>query len=148
MIYGTLTKAKQYSDSGKIGEWMQLFLHGDGHNIALADGLLKEPRIYLPICEIPLQLLDGIQSGSPEYLNDKDSIDHFFYIVDKMKKDFEHWDIPPLIVEYGEKGFYVCDGRHRLELYRQKQIKYIPVALWTTGEGRYKELMEIIWGRR
>ena len=144
MIYGTMTKALEYSKAGKIDEWMQLFLRNDGDNIGLADGLLKEPRIYLPIREIPAALLDKIKSGAPEYLEDQDSIDYFFYIVDKMKAAGDTWDTPPLIVMYDENGFYVCDGRHRLEYYRQLKQDNIPVALWVTGEKNYNELIDIL----
>ncbi|MDE7225046.1 MAG: hypothetical protein K2O34_14870 [Acetatifactor sp.] len=64
-------------------------------------------------------MLEGIKSGAPEYLHDQDSINYFFEIVDRMKESCGGWDIPPLIVEYGANGFYVADGRHRLEMYRQ-----------------------------
>ncbi|MDE5950855.1 MAG: hypothetical protein K2H12_04660, partial [Acetatifactor sp.] len=117
MKYGTYTIAREYDDRGKIDEWMQLFLRNDGHNLALADGLLKQERRYIGIRRIPLSLLAEIKSGAPEYLHDQDSIDYFFQVVDQMKQDYENWDTPPLIVEYGENGFHVDDGRHRLEMY-------------------------------
>lgn len=145
MKYGTYTIAREYDDRGRIDEWMQLFLRNDGHNLALADGLLQEERRYIGIRRIPLSLLKEIKSGAPEYLHDQDSIDYFFQVVDRMKQDYENWDTPPLIVEYGENGFYVADGRHRLELYRQMGITHAPAALWTTGElweGRLRKLLE------
>lgn len=46
MIYGTLQAAVEYEDRGCIEEWLQLFLREDGHNVALADGLLLEPRQF------------------------------------------------------------------------------------------------------
>lgn len=145
MKYGTYTIAREYDARGKIDEWMQLFLRNDGHNLALADGLLREERRYIGIRRIPLSLLKEIKSGAPEYLHDQDSIDYFFQVVDRMKQDYENWDTPPLIVEYGENGFYVADGRHRLELYRQMGITHAPAALWTNGkqlEGRLLKLLE------
>ncbi len=144
MIYGTLTKAKEFAEAGKIDRWLQLFLRGDGKNIALADGLLLEERFYIGIKEIPIEILSAIKSGAPEYLKDADSIKYFFHIVDKMKEDFEHWDVPPLIVEYVYGGFRVSDGRHRLEMYRQINAEYIPTVLWTTGEKNYKKLLEVL----
>lgn len=147
MKYGTYTIAREYDARGKIDEWMQLFLRNDGHNLELADGLLLKERRYIGIRRIPLSLLEGIKSGAPEYLHDQDSIDYFFQVVDRMKQDYENWDTPPLIVEYGENGFYVADGRHRLELYRQMGITHVPAALWTTGElweGRLRRLLESV----
>lgn len=144
MIYGTLTKAKEFAEIGKIDRWLQLFLRGDGKNIALADGLLLEERSYMGIKEIPIQLLSGIKSGAPEYLKDADSVKYFFEIVNRMKEDFGHWDIPPLIVEYADGRFQVNDGRHRLEMYRQLNVEYIPAVLWTTGEESYRKLSEVL----
>ncbi len=144
MIYGTLTKAKEYAETGKIDEWLQLFLRADGKNIVLADGLLLEKRYYIGVKEIPIQLLSEVKSGTPEYLHDADSIEYFFYIVDKMKEDFENWDVPPLIVEYVDGRFRVNDGRHRLEMYRQLKAEYVPAVLWATGEENYKQLLEAL----
>ena len=144
MKYGTYTIAQEYDDRGKIDEWMQLFLRNDGHNLALADGLLQQERRYIGIRRIPLSLLAKIQSGAPEYLHDQDSIDYFFQVVDQMKQDYENWDTPPLIVEYGETGFHVDDGRHRLEMYRQMGITHVPAALWTTGELLESRLIKLL----
>lgn len=140
MKYGTYTIAREYDDRGKIDEWMQLFLRNDGHNPALADGLLLEERCYIGLCRIPLTLLEGIKPGAPEYLRDQDSIDYFFHVVNQMKQNYSGWDIPPLIVEYGENGFYVADGRHRLEMYRQLGITHASAVIWTTGDGKRDEL--------
>ena len=40
--YGTLEISKEYLDKCQLEDWIQLFLRNDGHNVALADGLLKE----------------------------------------------------------------------------------------------------------
>lgn len=144
MIYGTYTKAKEYMDRGEIALWLQLFLRNDGKNPALADGLLLEERHYVGLRRIPISILQSVKSGTPEYLHDKDSIDYFFYIVDRMKADKEHWDIPPLIVEFCNGTFRVNDGRHRLEMYRQLGAHEIDVVLWVTGEKDYKELLEVV----
>lgn len=144
MKYGTYTIAQEYDDQGKIDEWMQLFLRNDGRNLGLADGLLLQERRYIGIRRIPLSLLAKTRSGAPEYLRDQDSIDYFFRVVDQMKQDYENWDIPPLIVEYGEKGFHVDDGRHRLEMYRQMGITHAPAVLWTTGELLESRLIKLL----
>ena len=61
-----------------------------------------------------------------------------------MKASLEHWDVPPLIVEFRDEQFYVNDGRHRLEMFRQLGVTEINVVLWTTGEKDRKKVLEII----
>ena len=130
MIYGTLQAAMEYANRGCIEEWLQLFLRGDGHNVALADGLLREPRQYWGPVEIELKLLDEIQSGAPEYLTRDNDIAYFFEVVDDMKDAYGEWDPPPLILEYSEDGIRVNDGRHRLEMYRQIGITKAWAVCW------------------
>ena len=43
-----------------------MFLRNDGNNIALADGLLKETRLYTGIIDLYIKLLNNIKSGAPE----------------------------------------------------------------------------------
>ena len=47
-------------------------------------------------------------------------------------------------VALADGSFYVCDGRHRLEMYRQKKVKTVPAIVWTTGGENFKRLQEII----
>ncbi len=144
MIYGTLTKAKEFDNAGEIEQWLQLFLRNDGKNVALADGLLLEKRHYLGIKQIPIRLLENVPAGTPEYLHDEDSIRYFFFIVDKMKADYDNWDTPPLIVSYSAGEFQVNDGRHRLEMYRQLGVEYVYAVIWTTKDEDLKELLEVL----
>ena len=144
MKYGTYTKAREYMEKGQIADWLQLFLRSDGKNVALADGLLLEKRHYVGLRTIPINLLDSVKSCTPEYLNDEDSIRYFFYVVNRMKEDVKHWDVPPLIVNYRNGSFEVNDGRHRLEMYRQLDVKEINVVLWVTGDKDYKDLLEVL----
>ena len=145
MKYGVMDVAIEYCKKGKIEQWIQLFLRNDGNNIALADGLSKETRLYTEIIDFDIELLENIKSGAPEYLSQSNDIDYFFYRVDSMKNDMERWNPPPLIIEYRSDGtFYVCDGRHRLELYRQIGSTKIPAIIWATGTDDFEKLKEII----
>ena len=57
----------------------------------------------------------------------------------------DNWNPPPLIIEFRDDGsFYVCDGRHRLEMCRQKEAKSVPTIVWTTGKENFEKLREII----
>lgn len=142
MKYGTLTQAKRYHDNGKIEEWLQLFLRNDGKNVALADGLLLEKREYLGLMKLDMSHLKDVETGAPEYLTRENDIAYFFWIVENMKKSYEGWDVPPLIVEFRDDRFWVNDGRHRLEMYRQLGSEMVDVVLWTTGEENRKKLLE------
>lgn len=143
--YGTLEISKEYLDKNQLEDWIQLFLRNDGHNVALADGLLKEERCYTGIVDFDLNLLENIKAGAPEYLIRENDIEYFFAIVNEMNEALGSWNPPPLIIEYRVDGsFHVCDGRHRLEMYRQKNVKTVPAIVWTTGEENFKRLQEII----
>jgi len=144
MKYGSLTMAKAYDEAGEIEAWLQLFLRNDGNNVALADGLLLEKRYYLGIREVPIELLDDIKKGTPEYLYDEDSIAYFWWIVERMEADYGEWDVPPLIVEYRDERFWVNDGRHRLEMYRRMKAETVTAVFWTTGEENDRKLRGIL----
>lgn len=144
MKYGTLTQAKAYCDDGKIEEWLQLFLRNDGKNIVLADGLLLEKREHFGLRKLNMSCFRDIKQGTPEYLSAKNDIEYFFWIVDNMKSNLGNWDVPPLIVEYRDDRFFVNDGRHRLEMYRQMGVSEVDVVLWTTGEANAKKLQEVL----
>ena len=143
--YGTLEISKEYLDKNQLEDWIQLFLRNDGHNVALADGLLKEERCYTGIVDFDLNLLKNIKAGAPEYLIRENDIEYFFAIVNEMNEALGSWNPPPLIIEYRVDGsFHVCDGRHRLEMYRQKNVKTVPAIVWTTGEENFVKLQESI----
>lgn len=143
--YGTLEISKEYLDKNQLEDWIQLFLRNDGHNVALADVLLKEERCYTGIVDFDFNLLENIKAGAPEYLIRENDIEYFFAIVNEMNEALGSWNPPPLIIEYRVDGsFHVCDGRHRLEMYRQKNVKTVPAIVWTTGEENFKRLQEII----
>jgi len=144
MKYGTLAQAKMYNVNGKIEEWLQLFLRNDGKNVALADGLLLEEREYLGLMKLNISYFKDIKEGAPEYLTQENTIEYFFWIVENMKNSIEDWDVPPLIVEYRDGKFFVNDGRHRLEMYRQLGVKAVDVVLWTTGEENKEKLLEVL----
>lgn len=140
MKFGTLTQAKAYHDCGKIEEWLQLFLRNDGKNIALADGLLLNKREYFGVLKLNMFFFKDIKEGALEYLYAENDIEYFFRVVENMKNSLKEWDAPPLIVEYRDDKFFVNDGRHRREMYRQLKVEDVDVVLWTTGEANLSML--------
>ncbi|GIN86800.1 hypothetical protein J6TS2_31860 [Heyndrickxia sporothermodurans] len=125
----------EYAQRGAIEEWIQFFLRNDENNpnIVLADGLLREKRYYIgPIITDISEF--GIEEGAPSYLTEANDIAWFFHVVDKMKKAYDEWDMPPLIVNYSNGKYEINDGRHRNEALRQMKIKHAPVIFWTSSE--------------
>lgn len=106
--------------------------------------MIKEVYVKNNIYQHILVLKTNRKKRNHYKLHDKDSIDYFFYIVDKMKNDSEHWDVPPLIVNYCDGRFEVNDGRHRLEMYRQLNTKVVDAVLWVTGDEDYKKLLGVL----
>lgn len=99
----------------------------------------------MPIREIPIHILDNIKIGAPEYLIKENDIEYFFSVVQNMKDSMKKWNPPPLIIEFRDDySFYVCDGRHRLEMFRQLENKYVPAIVWTTGENNLDKLRGIL----
>jgi len=133
MLYGSTQCATEYAQRGAIDEWIQLFLRNDGKNIALADGLLLKKRYYIgPVLADITEF--GVEEGAPSYLTTENDIAWFFHVVDHMKKVYDNWDFPPLIVSYFEGKYEIADGRHRNEAFRQMKIKHAPVIFWTDTE--------------
>lgn len=55
-------------------------------------------------------------------MTEENDIEYFFSHVKEMMNAVDNWNPPPLIIEYKDDGsFYVCDGRYRLEMFRQKK---------------------------
>ena len=114
---------------------------------------IKEMR-NTPSEEIYISVKDGcklfgrfyhIKEGAPEYLIDQNDIEYFFAVVEKMRDAANWWNPPPIIIEFkADESFYVCDGRHRLEMYRQQKAKSIPAIVWATGKDSITRLQEII----
>ena len=112
--YGTLACAKDYAGNKRLGDWVQLFLRGDGKNLPLADGLRDKGFICLGLYMIDIKALD-VSTDTPEYLTDKASIDWFYQKTNEMIEQINRgWDMPPLIVHYHDGIYHPFDGRHRI----------------------------------
>jgi hypothetical protein len=139
---GTLSCAMKYSSEGKIDEWLQKFLNGEGKNKALASGLLHEKRYYLGPVTMSMELFD-IPEGAPYYLTRDNDKEWFFQVADAMAKSIKNgWDMPPLIVNYNNGKYEPTDGRHRYEALRKMGAQGVYAIIWTSSEEDYKELLK------
>jgi hypothetical protein len=65
----------------------------------------------------------------------------FEYTVNNMVHSIEDgWDMPPLIVYYGENSFELNDGNHRWEALSRFGRQYCHVIFWTTEAENLKDL--------
>ncbi len=112
-IFGTLTCAREYEKQGRLADWVQLFLRGDGKNIPLADGLAENNFRFAGL--VPIRLTDlNVAGGVPEYITEPNDITWFHQEIDTMVSAIRKgWDMPPMIVHYHDGIYEPFDGRHR-----------------------------------
>lgn len=128
----TVEEAINYSNEGKIEEWMQCFLRDDKENfanpnIALADGLNLEERFYYG------PVLFDLDKITPKRI-EKDllggELDWYNKVVERMSSDFNGENFPPLILEYKDEKLYLTDGNHRYSSLKSLGVNKYYVIIW------------------
>ena len=138
----SLSSVKEFTEAGKLEDWVHLFLLSDGHNKAFSDGLKMFPRYYLGPLTIPLSLFSRC-CGPEENIKYQVNTEWFEKRVQTLKKTLKsNDDMPPLIVHFVDHGFELCDGNHRFEALTQLGIKEYPVIVWITKKDEYEEFIE------
>ena len=138
----SLLSAKEFSEAGKLEDWVHLFLLSDGHNKDFSDGLKRFNRYYLGPITMPLSLF--IRCCGPEDdMKYQVNAEWFEKRVQSLKKTLqENDDMPPLIVHFVDHGFELCDGNHRFEALTQLKVKEYPIIVWMTEKDEYVEFVE------
>lgn len=143
-IYGTLACAKEYEAEGRLEDWVQLFLRGDGKNIVLADGLKNNNFRYLKIVPLDIDKLD-VPAGIPDYLKTSSEKEWFTYLVNEMACSItDGIDMPPIIVHYRNGAYHPYDGRHRIEAYRKLGMKQAEAVIVVNTEEDYRSFINSI----
>lgn len=138
----SLSSAKEFGETGKLEDWVHLFLLSDGHNKSFSDGLKLFDRYYLGPFTMPLSLFSRC-CGPEENIKYQVNAEWFEKRVQSLKKILQsNYDMPPLIVHYVDHGFELCDGNHRLEALTQLGVKEYPVIVWITEKDEYEEFVE------
>lgn len=138
----SLSSAKEFSEVGKLEDWVHLFLLSDGHNKAFSDGLKLFPRYYLGPLTMSLSLFSRC-CGPEENVKYQVNAEWFAKRVQSLKKTLQsNNDMPPLIVHFVDHGFELCDGNHRFEALTQLGMKEYPVIVWITEKDEYEEFIE------
>lgn len=138
----SLSSAKEYAKNGKLEEWIHTYLHADGHNKELSDGLKLFDRFFIGPIKIPLSLLKRC-CGPEEDMRYRVSTKWFEKKVDSLMDVIRtEKDMSPLIVHYVDHDFELNDGNHRLEAYKRLGIEDCWVIVWITEKEEYDEFLE------
>lgn len=141
-VFGTLACAKKYAEQDRLGEWVQLFLHGDGKNIGLANGLKENNFKFLGLKLIGLEDFD-VDEGIPEYLTDNNDKVWFSQVINEMVNAIENgWDMPPLIVHFHNGVYHPLDGRHRNVALRKMNISEAMAVIVLNTEEDYQNYIQ------
>ena len=131
---GTLASAREFAQAGKIEEWVHLYLHAEGDNVPLSDGLKKVPRSFFGLAEMPVELFTRI-CGPEEGMRWPVDAGGFERIVDELVDALRTGrDVPPMIIKYEADAFELNDGNHRHEACVRAGVKTFPVIIWITEE--------------
>jgi len=122
-----------FAEAGKLDEWIQHFLHGEGNNLGFANGLKLEPRIYHTPKLMKLekfQRICGFEVGMKWPVDEQG----FNEKVDQVMKRYKTgWDMPPLIIGLHDGEYELNDGNHRYEALRRLGIEEHWVIIWETA---------------
>lgn len=134
MLYKpTSDSAIEFAQAGKLEEWVQHFLRGEGNNLGFADGLKLAPRIYHSPQKMPLSLFTRI-CGPETGLKWQIDEGGFNWRVAKIMERYENekWDMPPLIINRQEGIYELNDGNHRFEALKRLGVDEYWVIFWET----------------
>ncbi len=138
----SLSSAKEFSEAGKLENWLHLFLPSDGHNKAFSDGLKLFDRYYLGPLTMPLSLFTRC-CGPEDDMKYQVNAEWFEKRVQSLKKTLQsNDDMPPLIVHYVDHNFELCDGNHRFEALSQLGVKEYSVIVWMTEKDEYDDFVK------
>jgi len=129
----TLKTALEYGNEGKIEEWIHLVMRGDeGGNVELSDGLKLFNRHFYGPVKMKLSTFKRV-CGPEEDMEFVIPIEDFNRNVANIVKRYESgWDMPPLIIQFDEGEFCLCDGNHRHEALTRLSVEEYYVIVWAT----------------
>jgi len=129
----TSTSAREFAEDQRLEEWVQHFLHGEGNNQGLADGLKLEDRIYHAPKLMRLDTFERI-CGPEQGLKWQIDAAGFNERVSKIMTRYEQgdWDMPPLIINLTDGEYELNDGNHRYEALSRLGIESHWVIIWET----------------
>jgi hypothetical protein len=107
--------AREYSNAGRLEEWVHKFLCSEGNNIDFSNGLKLEKRYYIGPIKMPLHLFERC-CGPEDNMKYRINEDGFKGRVSEISKRINTgWDVPPLIINFSNNSFELNDGNHRYQ---------------------------------
>ena len=128
----TLSSARAYAAQGRLDEWLQLYLNGEGRNLPFSEGLKLVKRYYFSPARFPIDMFE--RCGGPEPgMKFKTNPDSWAARVAELETSIQNDpDMPPLIVHYVDGGFELNDGNHRWQAYKNLGAQSVWAIVWIT----------------
>lgn len=140
----TVTEATNFSNEGRVEEWVHLFLNSIGNNKAFSEGLKLEKRYWTGPIHIDISKLNRCCGPEPEmqYHNPRDEWE--FEINKFVELIRSGWDMPPLIAQHEGGRLIVNDGNHRMEALNREGFEKCWVIVWNTHfQDKAEELLSL-----
>lgn len=134
---GTVISAKEYASQGMLEEWIHTYLLFDRKNKSFSDGLKFFKRIYIGPLRMETNMF--VRNCGPEE-GMKWQVDGpiFEERVENMMKALEKGEeLPPLIINFVDKGFEMNDGAYQFEAMKRLGIEVCDTIIWITEKKDY-----------
>lgn len=134
----------KYAENGKLEDWVDAFLRGEGKNIPFADGLKKQKRYWYGPIHASLKKLSRC-CGPEKEMEYKVSEDHWERKTSAMAEYLKNGgEFPPLIAEYKDGSFIINDGNHRFGTYEKMGLEKHWVIFWCSSPEEFNEMKKCI----
>ncbi len=118
-----------------LEEWIHTYLLFDRKNKGFSDGLRFFERIYIGPIKMPTQFF--VRNCGPEvgmkWLVDGQMFEERVQRMMLQKGE----ELPPLIINFVDKGFDMNDGAYQFEAMKRLDIKMCDVIIWITEQQDY-----------
>ncbi len=135
----TFIKASQ---EGILDRTIDLFLRGEGKNVAMADGLKLAKRYWIGPVQFPINSLKRI-CGPEEGMLYKESVENWELRINNIA-DYvtQGGELPPFIVQYTNGHIVLSDGNHRLGSLEKLGMHRYWTLIWCDTEDEIQEVKD------
>src|SRR6266478_9975118 len=136
----TIEEVKKHAENGRLEDWIDAFLHAEGNNVPLADGLKKQKRYWIGPLQFPLKRLLRC-CGPEEEMEYRVSLEDWNKKVGSLIAHIQSGgELPPFIVQYRQGIFSIRDGSHRYGAYEKLGRATYWTLIWCDSEEAFKEM--------
>jgi hypothetical protein len=139
-----LEEITTHAHNGQLEDWIDAFLHAEGNNVPLADGLKKQKRYWIGPLQFPLKRLVRC-CGPEEEMEYRESVEAWNAKVDSLIEHIKSGgELPPFIVQYRQGIFSIRDGSHRYGAYEKLGLETYWTLIWCDSEEAFEEMKTAI----